>query len=162
MFNQNGIFYNEQHTISFGDVSNNTWSELYNTWTTWHLIPSSRPVVAQAEFKPKFVEIPGLDGNIDLTDYLTGSPTYGMRTGSWNFLIANYNGSVDPEILRTQIVTALHGKRIKIKLQDDPTYYYEGRLTVGAIEPGQTTSSISISYQLDAYKRKINGSGSSL
>lgn len=160
MFNQNGVFYNEEHKISFGNVSNATWSESYNTWTSWHLIPSSRPFIAQAAFQPRLIEIPGMDGMMDLTNYLTGTPNYGMRTGSWSFYIINHDGSLDLESLRTQIVTALHGKEWKIRLQDDPDYYYQGRLSVGNIEPGALCSSITISYQLDPYKRRISNNWS--
>ena len=47
MYNQNGIYYDENHTISFGDVVNNAFSQIANTWSTWHLIPSSRPFVEE-------------------------------------------------------------------------------------------------------------------
>ena len=158
MFNQNGVYYDEQHTISFGSVSNGSWSNSYNTWTSWHLIPTSRPYVAQPAFTPKFVEVPGMNGQLDLTNYLTGGPTYGMRTGSFSFYMINHDGTLDPENLRYQIVNALHGKTWKMKLQDDPNYYYEGRFTVGNVEPGQQVSTITISYTLNPYRVKISDS----
>ena len=57
------------HSITFGDGS------LYpsgspkegqfmgiNTWDDWHLIPSSRPVIASPGVSTNFVEIPGKHG----------------------------------------------------------------------------------------------------
>ncbi len=162
MYNQNGIYYNEKHTISFGNVVNNAFSQIANTWSTWHLIPSSRPFVEEPTIVTKFVDIPGRSGPVDFTDFLTGSPQYGQRVGKWSFYIANTG--TDPDALKTTIANALHGKRLKVKLQDDPTYYYEGRFTVSNIEQSNSRSMITISYQLDPYKKKINpaGTGASL
>lgn len=162
MFSQNGIYYSEEHTISFGSVSNNTFTEVANTWTTWHLIPSTRPTVSQPDPVFKFVDIPGKQGKEDFSDFLLNGPQYGHRTGSWSFIVVP--GFTDPAILRSNIANALHGKRLKIKLQDDPNYYYEGRLNVGTLESGQQYSTITITYELDPYKKLISpqGTGASL
>ena len=162
MYNQNGVFYNEQHSISFGGVESNEFTELFNTWSSWHLIPSSRPCITAPAFTPKIVEIPGRNGAMDLTEYLTGGPTYGLRTGSLNFIIVNHDGNTDPESVREEMANALHGQIYDMVLQDDPSYYYEGRFTVGPVEPGANFSKITLSYQLDPFKEKIDGSGSSL
>lgn len=161
MFSANGTYYTEEHSISFGDLVTKTvegktvtvFNPIANTWTDWHLIPSSRPSVAHPGFATKYVEIPGMHGNLDLTEYLTGGPVFGPRSGSFSFIVDNNHEYW--EIIRQKMVTALHGKRMKMQLQDDPSYYYEGRFTVGNWESGPSYSSISISYQLDPFKRRI-------
>lgn len=154
MYSGNGVVYNEEHSISFGDVSNQTFSASYNTWTDWHLIPSSRPSVAHPNPALKIIEVPGSDEPIDLTTFLTGNVNYGQRQGSWSFHVVN--GFENWEAIRVKIVTAIHGKRFKVRLMDDPDYYYEGRLTVGSWESGAQMSSISINYQFNPYKTNIS------
>lgn len=160
MYRSPNTYYTEEHSISFGDIVEDNFRPVANTWTTWHLIPSSRPTIAHPTVATKFVEIPGGDGALDLTNYLTGGPVYGMRTGSLSFYIDNDHEHY--EYIREKIMATLHGKRLKMVLDDDPSYYYEGVFTVGNLEPGAAYSSISISYQLDPYKLKIASEGAEL
>ena len=149
MYYGNGTYYTEEHTISFANEAGEGFTEIANTWTTWHLIPSSYPVISNPVVEPKLIAVPGSDEPIDLTTYLTGSawPNWATRDGSLNFMIANGFDSV--ENIRTDIVTALHGKRLKMRLSDYPDYYYIGRFTVETVEPGEANSTVTIKYQLD-------------
>lgn len=166
MFWNGDTYYTEEHSISFGDLVSRTsdgqtyvdFDTIANTWEDWHLIPSSRPSVAHPTISTKFVEVPGSDGMLDLTTYLTGKPIYGQRQGSFSFQVAN--GFEHWETIRQKIVTTLHGKRLKMRLMDDPNHYYEGRFTVGQWDTGASNSTISISYQLDPYKMRISLEGS--
>lgn len=168
MYQANGTYYTEEHSISFGDlITRTSGGESYvdfntyaNTWEDWHLIPSSRPVVAHPNPIIKYVEIPGSDNFIDLTTYLSGKVNYGQRQGSFSFFVDNYHENY--ETIRTKMVSLLHGKKLKMCLLDDPGYYYEGRFVVGNWESGADHSSISITYQLDPYKISINNIGSDL
>lgn len=168
MYYANGTYYTEEHSISFGDIVTRTsqgrtyrdFEDAFNTWRDWHLIPSSRPSVAHPTIITKFVEIPGADGALDLTEYLTGRANFGQRQGSFSFYVDN--GHEYWENLRMKMATALHGKRMKMRLLDDPFCYYEGRFTVGNYESGAAYSSISISYQLDTYKYRTIEEGSLL
>lgn len=167
MYQANGTYYTEDHSVSFGGlttrssggVSYTDFTNYANTWSDWHLIPSSRPSIAHPTFVTKFVEIPGSDGMLDLSTFLTGRPTYGQRQGSLTFLVDN--GHQQWETLRAEMVRILHGKKLKMRLMDDPTFYYDGYYTVGQWESGPDRSQIQISYTLDPYKIKINTQGSS-
>ena len=165
MYQSNGTYYTEDHSISFGNVrtvtsggkSYDTFVTVANSWTNWHLIPSSRPSVVHPTIITKYVEIPGSDGVLDLTNFLIGRPIYGQRKGSFSFLIDNEHENW--ETIRAKIANALHGKRLNMCLKDDPNYYYTGRFTVGNFESGASNSSITISYDLDPYKLRIAAEG---
>lgn len=165
MYSDHGTYYTEEHSISFGSlktvtsggVTNTEFKTDANTWTDWHLIPSSRPSIAHPSVATKFVEIPGSDGMLDLTTYLTGKPVYGMRQGSISFIVDNEHENW--ETIRTKIVAVLHGKRILMRLMDDPLYYYSGFFTVGQWKSNSDHSEIDISYQLEPYKMKIAEDG---
>lgn len=70
--------YNGEHSVVFGNK---------DSWKDWHLIPSSRPVFATPEVKTNFIDIPGADGGIDLSEALSGYPVYKNRNGSFKFLV---------------------------------------------------------------------------
>lgn len=138
------------HSVTFGEK---------NSWTDWHLAASSRPVINPPKVKTNYVEIPGADGSIDLTDSLAGRPAFSDREGSIDFVVLNdfnvdnydYNW-ID---VYTSIMEYLHGKRMTMVLEDDPLYYYEGRFAVNSWKSDQNNSTITIDYHLSPYKYRI-------
>ena len=129
------------HSITFGDK---------NTWDDWHLIPSTRPLVAPPPVKTKFVEIPGMDGSYDLTTWLTGRPVYQNRSGSIEFVVAN--DYLPWAVAYSNIMNYLHGQRMNMVLEDDPEYYYKGRFSVNSWKSDKWYSTITISYTLNPWK----------
>lgn len=136
------------HSITLGDK---------NTWDDWHLIPKSRPLFNPPSVKTNYIEIPGGDGSLDLTTALAGRPVYKNRTGSWEFYVEN--GFKDWTVLYSEIMTYLHGKKLKAILEDDPNYYYEGRFAVNAWKSDPNWSIITIDYEVGPYKRSLVAAG---
>jgi len=130
-----------------------------NTWDDWHLIPSSRPVIASPGVSAKFVEIPGRDGRIDMTEYLCGRPVFGARSGSFEFYVDNDHEYW--ETIRMKIANYLHGQRCYISLEDDPRFYWEGRFTFNSWKSEATNSKVVIDYALEPYKKSLIGSDAS-
>lgn len=144
------------HSINFAKrVGSDT---LYrNTWDSWHLIPSSSPRFVQPSPIYKFIDIPGSDGQMDLTDYLSGRPTYSMRQGSFEFLIQN--GYENYETVRTALADFFDGSQFTAFLDDDYDteseeykYYYGGRFFFRAWNPSVTASSVIIEYQVRPFR----------
>lgn len=148
MYQINGTFYNEEHSISFAQDYSGSFVVIANTWNTWHLIPSSYPIIAVPQVTLKLIDIPGSEDPIDLTQYLTGSawPILGTIEGSFNFIIDNTQESL--ESVRQSMVSILHGKSLKMRLEDNPEKVYVGRFTVSTPTPGSSYSSIAISYSV--------------
>lgn len=141
------------HSIIIGDK---------NTWADWCLIPSSRPVVNPPSVKTKIVEIPGADWQLDLSTVLTGDIAYGSRTGSIEFIVdngqlSNYNAKTW-FVLYSEILDYLHGKMLKATLEDDQSFYYQGRFTVNQWKSDAQNSKITIDYDLAPYKYEIASS----
>lgn len=134
------------HSITLGDK---------NTWDDWHLIPASRPLFNPPTVKTNYIEIPGGDGILDLTEALTGRPTYNNRTGSWNFYVQN--GFKGWTALYSEIMGYLHGREMKAVLEDDPVYCYEGRFSVNAWRSDPQRSTIVIDYNVAPYKKYVYG-----
>jgi hypothetical protein len=123
-----------------------------NTWHDWFLVPTERPVVEAPAPKTNLIDIPGADGAIDATTVLTGYPLYSRRTGSWTFKVMN--GYYAWDVLYSRISSFLHGRTLRVMLEDDAMWFYEGRFEV-SMSPGEDNSEITISYDLDPYKYKM-------
>lgn len=146
------------HSLTFevGSANGATFKKRYNTWNNWHLIPTTRPVVAQPNPNYTYVDIPGADGSLDITDYLIGRPTYSDRTGSFDFYVANGYG--DWSARRTEIASILNGQIMKMYLEDEKeSYYYEGRFYLRAWTPDASYSKVTIEYRLKPYRYQANG-----
>jgi len=137
------------HSITIGEK---------NTYDDWHLVTPSRPVINPPKVKSNYIEIPGRDGVIDLTDALIGRATYSNRSGSWEFIVLNeYGPGQDWATLYTEIMEYLHGQNYKVVLSDDdPGFYYYGRLDVNQWRSNPTWSRIVIDYNLGPYKYDIS------
>lgn len=116
-----------------------------NTYGEWAMYPTSRPHIAPAEVKTSYVDVPGADGGLDYTDLLTGEPRYGYRKGSWEFMLIP--GTNWPNVYRS-LVNFLHGRQHTVVLEDDPSWEYQGRLTVNSWKSEQHNSLIVIDYVL--------------
>ena len=127
----------------------------YNTWDHWHLIPSSRPTFVQPSPVYKYIDIPGADGQKDLTNYLIGRPTYSNRQGSFEFIVAN--GWGDWFVRRTELAKYFTGRYMKCYLEDEPKFYYYGRFFFKDWKSDANFSKVTIEYQVKPYRYNKNG-----
>ena len=116
-----------------------------HSYRDWGLVLKSRPVISPPTPKTKLIQVPGSDRVIDLTESLTGAVHYDERE-RW-------------PITYSAILAALHGKRLKITLDDDANYYYEGRVTVGDLEADKKAATLTITAEVEPYKRERFGTG---
>ena len=100
----------------------------FNTWYDWRLIVTAKDITPP-EPKTNYVDIEGMSGSLDFSEALTGEITYRDRTISASFWTSDGTRK-DREKLLRDIITALHGRKIKIIEPDDPTHYFYGRVTV--------------------------------
>lgn len=124
-----------------------------NTWEHWRIVPTSRPTFAPPSPNTNLVTISGANGSEDLSQVLTGYPTYGNRTGSFEFVVMNDFRHWQEAY--TDIMTTVHNKKLICIYEEDPEYYYVGRWSVQNWTPGESNSKITLNYTLDPYKWRI-------
>ena len=131
------------HSIKFDDK---------DCFNDFHLIPNGRPHVPPPPVRTKVIELPGSNGDLDLTTSLTGYPLYGNREGTFDFMVTHdYDGYKWSE-LYSQLLKFFHGQRRKVILEDDPDYYYVGRCTLDDWTEERPYNTVSISYVFEPYK----------
>jgi hypothetical protein len=138
------------HSVTIGD---------YNLYDTWGLVPEEAPIIAPPEFDPETLDQPLGNGNINLYTIIPEASVFGNREGDITFLIL-WDWGLDSDCifhaLITDLLTAIHGKRKRLILEDDPDWYYEGRFEVTDIQNEEGHPKLTISYVLDSFKINVS------
>lgn len=133
--------------VTFGDK---------HSYRDWGLILKSRPVISPPSPKTLYIDIPGSDGVLDLTEFLTGDVKFENRTITCEFNVIDNRKRWSN--IYSEILDYLHGQRMKIILDEDPTYYYVGRFQVNEWKSDKVTSLITIEGNVEPYKLEVCGS----
>ena len=125
-----------------------------NTWYDWRLILTAKDVTPP-EPKTNYVEIDGMDGSLDLSESLTGEITYHDRTVSASFWTSDGDYKKRSSLLK-DVISALHGKKIKIIEPDDPDHYFYGRVKVKDIVNKIPYAEFSIEAVCEPWRYSVN------
>lgn len=161
-------YYNDDTTLIFGGtvvLQEMTLGDELHTWKDLFLIPASRPIVQPPIEKTMTLDVEGMSGEADLSHGLTGYPVFSDREGSWQFYIdtdrwREANGFWGPvgsfayrDIMRRLNRMMERPFQTKIIFDDDPLFYYVGRVWVSE-RPSQQYdhTKITLQYRLYPYK----------
>lgn len=162
------VYYNGDTTLIFGGtvvLQEMTLGDELHTWKDLFLIPASRPIVQPPIEKTMTLDVEGMSGEADLSHGLTGYPVFNDREGSWQFYIdtdrwREANGFWGPvgSFAYRDIMHRLNRMmerpfQTKIIFDDDPLFYYVGRVWVSE-RPSQqyNHTKITLQYRLYPYK----------
>ena len=133
-----------------------------NTWEDWGLVPDSRPTLSSPSPKTNTVDNNSINGVLDLTFKRMRYPLFGNREGSFTFiynpLFQTVNGKSKPWlVLYTELHNFLHGRRLRMILEDDPEFYYEGTFKIENWTSNNdgSGSTVTIGYSVEPYKMAI-------
>lgn len=102
--------------------------------------------------KERKIEIEGADGSLDLTDFF-GEAKYEDVTHKFSFATTAPQDTFPA--LFSRIKNALHGKKVRVILDDDPAFYYLGRLKVSSFTNGKGAGYVGIDAECEPYKYKL-------
>jgi phage-related protein len=128
--------------ILFGDV--HSFNDLNLVLTKMTIPP--------AKAKTTYVEIPGADGSLDLTE-THGDVKYSDREITFNFAQLP-SDDTDFETKKTEISNLLNGKACKITLDADEDYYYQGRCSVNDHLQDGNLKTFTVKAKVRPYKYK--------
>lgn len=108
--------------------------------------------IGSPEVKKKLLDVEGADGTIDYTDFF-GEPKYSDVTHKFPFatlvpmkdFLSNYSA----------VKSALHGKKMPVILDDEPGYFYAGRIYVQPFTCEKNIGHITIEAECEPYKYKL-------
>lgn len=127
-----------------------------HSYTDFGLFLASRPDISTPKVQTSYVQIPGADGSLDMTESLTGTVNYNDRTIKMTFKVIDARSRWSA--VYSELQDYLHGQKMKIIFDDDPEFYYEGRLNVDSWKSEKRTATIVISGTVAPYKMEIYSS----
>lgn len=120
----------------------------YRSYDDLYLVLSSKEI-GSPEVKEYKVEIEGGDGVLDYTEYF-GGVNYGNLELKFEF-----STIVQPFLnYYSQVKDLLHGKKMKITLDEDDDFYYLGRISVSSFTNEKNIGTISITCDCEPWKYK--------
>ena len=98
----------------------------------------------------KVVSIIGRDGAVDLTNAL------GLHYDSrkWTLDFKCFNPTVNWHTLTSNVMNAIHGKRLDFSFADDSSYFWTGRFSVSYYKPSKGEGTIRVEITSDPFKYK--------
>lgn len=102
--------------------------------------------------KTNYIDIPGGDGSIDLTE-AHGEIKYSDRNCSFIFTVSPEDNLTFEE-RKKAVSNILNGRKCKITLDKDSDYYYNGRLSVNQYKQDGNLKQITIDARVGPYKYK--------
>jgi hypothetical protein len=129
--------------VKFGD---------YHSWDDLSLILGSKEIESP-EPKTMYIDIPGADGSLDLTEYF-GEVNYKNRKLSFVFsTIVPQNEFLE---LFSEIQNLLNGQKLQIIIDDDPDFYYIGRISISPWKVNKSVGELTIEADCEPFKYKLN------
>lgn len=135
----NGILFGDKHS-----------------YRDWGLILASRPVISPPSAKTIYIDVPGSNGSIDLTEALTGDVAYDDRPVTFVFSVIEKRNKWSD--IYSEIMDYLHGRKMKILIDEDSDYYYIGRLSVNDWASDKASATITIEGTVEPFKVETHSS----
>lgn len=138
--------FNITHGVNFNEI---------NSYNDLGLILKSK-VIGVASPKTEYVSIMGRNGDIDLTNALSDLIYYNDRTLQFEFM------SLDPmdwSGVASEVVRKIHGKKMQIILDEDPQYFYIGRVKVDNVTTNKKALLFKVTCICEPYKYNIDNGG---
>lgn len=123
-----------------------------HTYRDLKLIMVSKEI-GSPKVKSRKLDIEGADSSLDYTEFF-GEPKYEDLTHKFQF------ETIEPqsEFLTqfSKVKNAVHGKKDRIILDDDPSFFYMGRCSVSSFTSEKGVGRIAIECDCEPYKYKLN------
>lgn len=116
------------------------------------LLVLKKKEIGSPAVKENKIDIEGADGSLDLTDFF-GEAKYENVKHKFEFSTIVPQGQFLS--LFSSIKNALHGQKVRIIFDDDPHFYYVGRLHVSSFTNEKNIGMVSIEADCEPYKYKL-------
>ena len=123
-----------------------------HSYDDWGLILSSKTISPPVP-KTNNVSVPLMDGTIDLTEILTDDIKFEDRNLKFTFSVVDKRKSWAEKI--SEIENYIHGKRMKIVCDDDPAFYYIGRVSVDNWNSDSRVGKLVVNCTVEPFKYDI-------
>lgn len=107
--------------------------------------------------KTEYVSVPGMNGDLDLTEAQNGGVKYEMRELKFTFGVRNCSYEKWSTLV-SQVASDIQGVEKRIILDTDKDYYYIGRCQVDTTKSNDVTAEIVVTCTCEPYKISVTSS----
>ena len=100
----------------------------YHSYDDWGLYVTNTDCIGEPKPNTNYVSVPGRDGLIDLSEVLTGRPTYASREIS--IKLAGHRNKVNWDSVISAFRNHINGRVCRITFDNDAEYYWRGRVEI--------------------------------
>lgn len=123
-----------------------------HTFDDWNLILTEKTIGLPSP-KTSSVNVEGADGVLDTSEILTGEIKFSNRKLEFNFTMLDKYEDFQDKI--TEIANYLHGQKLRIILDDDPTHCYVGRCSIDQWASDKRIGRIVVKCDCEPYKYDV-------
>lgn len=135
--------------VTFTDVAT---GEVFRSDTDLNLIVA-HVSVGSPQPKTNLIPVPGMDGALDYSEATDGEMHYDLRS-----IVIEAGKTITARHQQDSVIkNALHGRRMRITLSDDPQWYFIGRVNVGEWVRDCGIGHVTIECTCDPWKLKATG-----
>lgn len=124
----------------------------FHSYSDFHLLLTAKEIGAP-EVKRQTIDIAGADGELDFTDFF-GEPKYLNVQHRFTFETIQARNEQLPQF--ADIKNKIHGKKGRIVLDDDPSFFYVGRCSVSKYTNEKGIGRITVECDCEPYKYKMD------
>lgn len=124
-----------------------------HSYDEWGLILTEKELKSP-DIKTHTVEIEGINGVLDYTDFF-GAVKYENRQLTFKFIIPKVEAQ-GFLYLYSLVQDTLHGKKMQVILDDDPAYFYYGRVSINEWKSNKSIGEIVIEVDAEPFKQSIS------
>lgn len=120
-----------------------------HTYDDWDLVLTGKSLGLPTP-KTSSIDVDGADGSIDTSEVLAGEIKFNNRKLEFELtMTTDYDGYNE---LVTEIANYLHGRKLKVILDEDDDYYYYGRCSINQWSSDKRIGKIVITCDCEPYK----------
>lgn len=123
----------------------------FHSYKAWGLLLQSKEIGSPA-VKTSKIDIPGADGELDMTDYFGGTK---FENTKLKFEFITLAPRTEYLSLFSTIKNAIHGKKGRIIIDGDSSFYYVGRCYVSSFTNDKGAGFVVIECDCEPYKYKM-------
>lgn len=123
----------------------------FHSFRDLHLLMTGKEIGAP-EIKRQTIDIAGSDGELDFTDFF-GEPKFANVQHQFTF--ENIRPRNEQLSQYTDLKNKIHGKKGRIILDDDPSFFYIGRCSVSKYTNEKNIGKITVTCDCEPYKYKL-------
>lgn len=129
-------------------------NEEFHTLNDWNLAIGNNNYIGEPKQHTDFISVKGRNGLLDISEALTGRPTYSSREISIS--LGGIHEATNWDAIISDLRNKIDGRQIKLIFDNDPSYFWYGRCHIEGFDRFRELGTFTLSIpNADPYKYRV-------